>query len=101
MKDREHEQPQPIRHDLNLATNKTCAAQYRTYEQEILDAKRPLVDLRTIPRERWPEFYGRDVVLPPTIQHYMDGREPVELTIDEVQGLELAVEKFYGIEEPF
>lgn len=84
-----------------LSSNLTGAALVREHEERLAVKKPSLVDLRIIPRERWPEYYGRDLSLPPDIQKYLDGREPVPMSKDEVHALEIAVERYHGITEPF
>ena len=84
-----------------LTSNLTGAALWKEHEERLALDKPPLVDLRTIPREQWLEYFGRDVMPSPEIQKYLDGREPGPLSQDEVQMLEIAMEKFHGITEPF
>jgi len=84
-----------------LTSNPTGAALVKEHEERLAAEKRPLADLRSIPRERWAEFYGRDVVLPPDIQKYLEGRQPGAMTYDEVHAPEIAVGRYHGVTEPY
>jgi hypothetical protein len=84
-----------------LESNRSAAALWREYEQKLVTERTPLVDLRLIPRDRWPEFFGRDVTLPPEVQRYLDGRELVPMTKEEIDGLEDAVARYHGVEAPY
>ena len=84
-----------------MTSNLTAAALLKEHEERLAAEKHALVDLRSVPRERWPEFYGRDVTLPVDIKKYLSGRQPGPMTNDEVQALEIAVERFHSVTEPY
>ena len=95
-------EPEPTYNFLNqLSSNLTGAALVKEHEEWLARVQRPLVDLRSIPRTQWPEYYGRDVTLPPEIRRYLEGREPGPMTSEEADGLEDAVMRFHGVEAPF
>jgi hypothetical protein len=93
--------PDPNYNLRNFPTsNLSAAALWREHEERLAVEKTPLVDLRSIPREQWPEYYGRHVTIPADIQKYLDGREPGPMTKEEVQNMEIAVERYHGVTEP-
>lgn len=95
-------EPEPLHNTLNILTsNLSAAALVREHEAWLARVQRPLVDLRSIPREQWPDYYGRDVTLPPDIEKYLAGREPGSMSKEEVEGLEDQVMTYHGVELPF
>lgn len=60
----------------------------------------PPIDLRTVPRERWPEYHCCALVLPPDVAGYVAGMDAPPTRI-ESDGIEDRVQAFYGISAPF
>lgn len=83
-----------------LESNRSAAALWQEHEQKLAGERTPLVDLRTTPKEKWPEFYGRDVTLPPEVQKYLEGRERGPMSKEEIDGLEDAVARYHGVSAP-
>jgi hypothetical protein len=84
-----------------IETNKSPAACVRDGELEIVaDGKPWFVDLRSVPREKWDDYVDWDVALPPGVAKYLDGHIG-PLTTEESDNMEIAIEKFYGIEAPY
>jgi len=84
-----------------IETNKSPAACVRDNELEIVAEGKPwFVDLHAVPREKWDDYVPWDIALPPGVAKYLDGHEG-PLTADEIQNMEIAIEKFYEIEPPF
>jgi hypothetical protein len=58
------------------------------------------VDLRTVPRDQWPQHHCCPLVLPPDVARYLAGMDAPP-TRSESKGIEDRVQSFYGITEPF
>jgi hypothetical protein len=56
------------------------------------------IDLNTIPREIWSEYEYQNLIIPVEYAEPIVGKT---LSVKESDELEIAVEKFYGITEPY
>jgi len=81
-----------------LCTNKSLSAQLRDAEIEVA-GDTPPVDLSTVPREQWMDLVGEEIVPHPSIRAFLDGHHG-PFAKEEVQNLEIAMEKGYGVEPP-
>lgn len=86
----------------DLTTNKTPAALLLESEQELVAAKLPPVELRTVPRAEWDSYINRDVTLPPSVFGFLLERNDGQpLTRTEVETIETNTEVFHGVSEPY
>lgn len=86
-------------------SNRSGDALLRESEADMAKRAIPLLDLRTVPREKWDAFLSRQLAVPPAIASFLaceltDG-PPFPLTTEQVHAAEEAVEKFHGITEPY
>ena len=79
-------------------SNKSLNALVHEAEAEAAGGTPP-IDLALVARERWPEYVEEEVLPHPIIQKFLDGHHG-PFTVDEVQNLEIAMEKAYGVEPP-
>ncbi len=83
-----------------LESNKRPAALIRDAEQAIAARQGPLpLDLRALPQEQWTE--DAEVALPPDVQAFLAGHDGTPLPVETVHALEIAVEKYHGVAEPW
>ena len=86
-----------------LESNRSFAALARDSELETVKFKDAPIDLRTIPREQWDQYIDYQVTLPPEVAGYLEGRDKSELPMkkEEVHALEIALEKWHDVAEPY
>lgn len=60
----------------------------------------PHIDITTIPRTDLPHFLGHTVAIPTDIQKYITGADG-PLTRNELNNIEIAIEKHYQLPPPF
>ena len=88
----------------SFETNRSTSALLRDSEANLAKRAVPLIDLRTVPREQWDRLLDRHLVVPPTIASLLAGElmdGPPVLDVSRFHAIEEAVEKFYGITEPY
>ena len=62
----------------------------------------PVLDLRTIPREKWNDVQDWPIAFPPDVQAYLDGCDKtVPLTTLEIDNIEERMDAFYGTAPDF
>lgn len=89
--------------DQFFKTNQTPSAFVRADEEALVanDGPGP-VELRIVARQRWDSLLNKHVTVPDAVRNYIARHPEGEpFTTEEVQDLEIAVEKYHGITEPF
>ena len=86
----------------DMLSNRSPAAMARDAEADVAAHGPGPVDLRSIPKDQWDRFIDFDVTLPPAVQTYLaDYPVGQPLTTEEVQNMEIAVEQWHGVSEPY
>jgi hypothetical protein len=95
-------QSQRTPHKMNedLETNRTAAAELRESEAELVRRPIPLLDLRTVPRERWDSMLDRELVVPPTIASLLPDVE-YPISGEQADAFADGIAMFYGIAPPY
>jgi len=85
----------------DFMSNRSPAAMLRDIEQKIIEKGIMPVDLSCIAPALWKDHINYDVVLPPVIKRYLDGRPEEPFNDEERDRLEDAVTEFYHVAAPF
>lgn len=84
-----------------LESNQSGAALLRDHERMVAFDKTMPVDLRLIHAGQWDEFLDRDVTIPAEVRAFLAGHDGKPMETETVHALEMAVERFHGVQPPF